>query len=120
MKPRSKHSEHNSIVQELAVEAIRCGADMIEVEYDEGYEEVYIRKDNIGLGTRFKSSEGDLLRKELYGFAKKEATNNGRQHGVRVARTHLRKLRRGCFSSPMEARLKWATLRADRAPVWET
>jgi hypothetical protein len=72
MKHRSKRSEHNSIVQELAVEAIRCGADMIEVEYDEGYEEVYIRKDNIGLGTRFKGSEGDLLRKELYGLAKKK------------------------------------------------
>ena len=72
MKHRSKRSEHNSIVQELAVEAIRCGADMIEIEYDEGYEEVYIRKDNIGLGTRFKGSEGDLLRKELYGLAKKK------------------------------------------------
>jgi hypothetical protein len=72
MKHRSKRSEHNSIVQELVAEAIRCGADMIEVEYDEGYEEVYIRKDNIGLGTRFKGSEGDLLRKELYGLAKKK------------------------------------------------
>ena len=54
------------------MEAIRAGADMIEVEYDEGYEEVYIRKDNIGLGTRLKSSDGDLLRKELYGLAKKK------------------------------------------------
>ena len=51
---------------------ISCGADMIEVEYDEGYEEVCVRKDNFGLGTRFKGSEGDLLRKELYGLAKKK------------------------------------------------
>ncbi len=72
MKRLGKHPEHNSIVQELVAEAIRGGADMIEVEYDEGYEEVYIRKDNIGLGTRFKGSEGDLLRKELYGLAKKK------------------------------------------------
>jgi hypothetical protein len=72
MKHRSKRSELNSIVQEFAVEAIRCGADMIEVEYDEGYEEVYTRKDNIGFGTRFKGSESDLLRKELYGLAKKK------------------------------------------------
>ena len=72
MTNHSRHTQQRSIVQELAVEAIRCGADMIEVEYDEGYEEVYIRKDNIGLGTRFKGSEGDLLRKELYGFAKKK------------------------------------------------
>jgi hypothetical protein len=75
MKHRSKRSEHNSIVQEFAVEAIRGGADMIEVEYDEGYEEVYIRKDNLALGIdRFKasSSEASLLRKELYGLAKKK------------------------------------------------
>ena len=43
----SRHTQQKSIVQELAVEAIRGGADMIEVEYDEGYEEVYIRKDNV-------------------------------------------------------------------------
>ena len=68
----SRHTQQKSIVQGLVTEAIRGGADMIEVEYDEGYEEVYIRKDNIGLGTRFKGSEGDLLRKELYGLAKKK------------------------------------------------
>ena len=72
MKQRKKHREQNGITEELAAEAIRCGADMIEVEYDEGYEEVYIRKDNIGFGTRFKGREGDLLRKELYGLAKKK------------------------------------------------
>ena len=72
MKHRSRRTEHKGIVEGLAAEAIRCGGDMIEVEYDEGYEEVYIRKDNIGLGTRFKASEGDLLRKELYDLAKKK------------------------------------------------
>ena len=74
MKHR-KHLEHNSIVQTLAVDAIRAGADMIEIEYDEGYEEVYIRKDNLALGIdRFKSSgpEAASLRKELYGLAKKK------------------------------------------------
>ncbi|MGZ8484032.1 MAG: hypothetical protein ACXW6R_08880, partial [Candidatus Binatia bacterium] len=64
--------EQIGILEGLAAEAIRCGADMIEVEYDEGYEEVYIRKGNIGLGTRFKGSAGDLLRKKLYGLAKKK------------------------------------------------
>ena len=72
MKQRKKHMEQNGILEGLVAEAIRCWADMIEVEYDEGYEEVYVRKDNIGLGTRFKGSEGDLLRKELYGLAKKK------------------------------------------------
>jgi hypothetical protein len=37
MKPGSKRSEHNSIVQELAVEAIRCGADMIEIRATRKY-----------------------------------------------------------------------------------
>jgi hypothetical protein len=31
-----------------------------------------VRKDNIGFGARFKGSEGDLLRKELYGPVKKK------------------------------------------------
>ena len=75
MKHRNRPAEHNSIIQELAVEAIRGGADMIEVEYDEGYEEVYIRKDNIALGIdRFNASSPDaaLLRKDLYDLAKKK------------------------------------------------
>ncbi len=57
------------------MEAIRGGADMIEVEYDEGYEEVYIRKDNLALGIdRIKTSSPDaaFLRRELYGLAKKK------------------------------------------------
>jgi hypothetical protein len=75
MKQRDKHSEHNSIVQELVAEAIRGGADMIEVEYDEGYEEVYIRKDNVALGIdrlNASSPKAAFLRKELYGLAKKK------------------------------------------------
>jgi hypothetical protein len=112
MKQRKKRREQIGILEGLAAEAIRCGADMIEVEYDEGYEEVYIRKGNIGLGTRFKGSEGDLLRKALYGLAKKK-----RQMGVDNVEYELRarvydSFGGGCFSSPMEARLKWATLRA--------
>ena len=48
MTNHSRHTQQQGIVQGLVAEAIRCGADMIEVEYDEGYEEVYIRKDNVG------------------------------------------------------------------------
>ena len=50
MTNHSRHTQQKSIVQELVAEVIRGGADMIEVEYDEGYEEVYIRKDNVALG----------------------------------------------------------------------
>ena len=71
----SRHTQQKSIVQGLVVEAIRGGADMIEVEYDEGYEEVYIRKDNVALGidrVNASSPKAASLRKELYGLAKKE------------------------------------------------
>jgi hypothetical protein len=74
MKQRKKHREHG-IIKELAAEAIRCGADMIEVEYDEGYEEVYVRKDNFGLckdRVEASSSQALLLRKEIYGLVKKK------------------------------------------------
>ena len=75
MTNHSRHTQQKGIVQGLVAEVIRCGAEMIEVEYDEGYEEVYIRKDNIGLGIdRFKASslKAIYLRKELYGLAKKK------------------------------------------------
>ena len=55
MKQRKKSTKQNGILDGLVAEAIRGGADMIEVEYDEGYEEVYIRKDNIGLGKAAKA-----------------------------------------------------------------
>lgn len=48
---------------------------MIEVEYDEGYEEVYVRKDNVGFSIeRLEASisQGLLLQKELYGLVKKK------------------------------------------------
>ena len=72
MKRRTKQ---RSMIQELGTEAIRRGADMIEVEYDEGYEDVYLRKDNVGITVaRFKasSSKAMLLKKELYGLTKKK------------------------------------------------
>jgi len=75
MTNHSRHTQQKSIVHEIAVEAIRGGADMIEVEYDEGYEEAYIRKDNVALGIdRFNASspEAAFLRKELYDLVKKK------------------------------------------------
>jgi len=47
---------------------------MIEVEYDEGHENVYVRKDNMGWVYRFKGSSpaGVLLRKGLYSLVKKK------------------------------------------------
>ena len=70
MKHRSKRSEHNSIVQEFAVEAIPA-------RHDRGRIQRRLRgsvhkKRQHGFGTRFKGSESDLLRRELYGLAKKK------------------------------------------------
>ena len=75
MKQRKKPREQDDIIRELAAEAIRCGADMIEVEYDEGYEEVYVRKDNVGVSIdRFEASSPQSLslQKELYRLVKKK------------------------------------------------
>jgi hypothetical protein len=75
MTNHSRDTQQKGIVQGLVAEVIRCGAEMIQVEYDEGYEEVYIRKDNVALGIdRFNASspEAAFLRKELYGLVKKK------------------------------------------------
>lgn len=62
-----------SIVERLATEAIRGGADFLEVEYKDGYEDVIAVKGDLGLGiARFRSSspEAVTLRKELHRIAK--------------------------------------------------
>lgn len=86
MKHRSKRSEHNSIVQEFAVEAI--DADMIGVEYNEGYEEVYIRKDNMDLAPDSKAAKAIYCEENSTAW-RKRSDDGGRQRGVRVARMHL-------------------------------
>ncbi len=67
--------KHTSIVEQLASEAIRLGADMLEVEYKNGHEEVFALKGGVGFGiARFPSSSGEAvsLRDELYGITKKK------------------------------------------------
>jgi hypothetical protein len=62
-----------SIVEQLAAQAIRLGADTLEVEYKDGYEEVLAAQGGLGYGiAQFRSSsrEAVSLRKELYGITK--------------------------------------------------
>ena len=62
------------ILERLATQALRLGLGRLEVEYKDGFEEVYGLKDGIGFGiARFRSSssEGAALRRELYGNLKK-------------------------------------------------
>ena len=66
---------HESIVERLAAEAIRHGADLLNVEYKDGYEDVVAAKGGVGHGiARFRSSspEAITLREELHRIAKRK------------------------------------------------
>jgi hypothetical protein len=67
--------EPMSIVEEIAAKAIRSGADAVEVEYKDGYEEIYPVSGSVGtsIGFALKSSskEAKSLRADLYDLAKK-------------------------------------------------
>ena len=60
---------------ELVVKAVRAGAETMEVEYKNGYEEVFASRSGIGFGiARFRStsSEGSALREELRKLTRKK------------------------------------------------
>lgn len=66
---------HESIIERLAAEAIRLGADFLEVEYKDGYEEVVAGQGGVGYGiARFRSSSSEAvtLREELHHIAKRK------------------------------------------------
>jgi hypothetical protein len=62
-------------LEQMAAQAIRLGADQLEVEYKDGSEEVFAMKSGVGLGIasfRSSSPEAKSLRNELYALAKKK------------------------------------------------
>ena len=64
-----------SIVKELASEAIRLGAETLEVEYKDGFEEVFAVKGGVGYGIaklRSSSREAASLRDELRWITKRK------------------------------------------------
>lgn len=66
---------HESVVERLATEAIRLGADFLDVEYKDGYEEVFAAQGGVGHGiARFRSSSpaAVTLREELHRIAKRK------------------------------------------------
>lgn len=68
-------SKHESILERFATEAVRLGADLLDVEYKDGYEEVFAVKGGVGQGiARFRSSspEAVTLRGELHRLAKRK------------------------------------------------
>lgn len=69
------HRRHESIIARLVAEAIRLGADFLEVEYKDGYEEVVAGQGSVGYGiARFRSSspEAVALREELRHIARRK------------------------------------------------
>jgi hypothetical protein len=63
-----------SVLRELTLEAVRVGADTIEVEFNYGHEEVVFLKNGAGSGTTFDSSsdQAKSLLKELYNLRRKK------------------------------------------------
>ena len=75
-----------SIVEEIASQTIRAGGDAVEVEYKDGYEEVFpvAGRSGTSVGFRLNSSsqEAKSLREELYKIARKRRrlTVSGREY----------------------------------------
>ena len=78
-----------NIVEDIASQTIRSGGEAVEVEYKDGYEEVFPVAGRFGTSIGFRldssSEEGKSLREELYKIAKKKRclTVSGREYELR-------------------------------------
>ena len=84
--------KQESIVERLAIEATGLGADVLEVEYKDGYERAFAAKAGMGFGIasfRSSSPEAGALRDELHRLAKRKRRI--------VVRDGLRYELRGCI-----------------------
>jgi hypothetical protein len=81
-------TKQTSTLYGLASEAIRQGADSIEIEYTDGYEEVYFMKGGAGAGITLPSSSREVksLLKELHSITKRgrRVTVDGCEYDLRV------------------------------------
>ena len=81
-------TKQTSTLDRLASEAIRQGADTIEIEHKDGYEEVYFIKGGAGAGITLPSPSpaGRSLLRELHGIAKRghRVTVDGCEYDRRV------------------------------------
>ncbi len=67
--------DKGSVLQGIALEAVRHGADTIEVEYKDGNEQVFAVRGGVGYGIARLDSSSDQaasLREELYGLTRKK------------------------------------------------
>jgi hypothetical protein len=61
--------QHSSMLEHFVAKAVRLGAELVEVEYKDGYEEVFAASGAFGVGIgRLRSSSRDAadLREELH------------------------------------------------------
>jgi hypothetical protein len=78
-----------SILEKIASKIIRSGGNAVEVEYKDGYEEIFPMSGPVGasIGFRLRSSskEAKSLRADLYNIAKKSKriTVDGREYELR-------------------------------------
>lgn len=77
-----------SMIERLVAEAIRRGADLLEVEYRDGFEDIIAAKGGVGHGlARFRSSspEAIALREELYRIVRRKhrVTLDGSEYELR-------------------------------------
>jgi hypothetical protein len=80
------------ILEHLSTDAIRLGADALELEYKDGYEEILAASGPLGFGiARFPSASPDAarLREECYRLAKQKRPRHisvdGRDYALRCA-----------------------------------
>jgi hypothetical protein len=78
-----------SVLNELALDAVRLGADTIEVEFNYGHKEVVFLKHGSGSGTTFDSSsdQAKSLLKELYSLRRKKPriASDDAQYRLRIS-----------------------------------
>jgi hypothetical protein len=102
-------AQHVSILEKFAAEAIRLGAQQLEVDYKDGYEELSAVAGDFGFGIgrlRSTSKDADTLRHELYQSTRRtrEIVVDGDKY--EPARPDVRQLRRGSLPGSAAPRLE--------------
>ena len=82
--------DDQKILDSLVAKAIELGAHVLEIEYKDGYEEVYALKGNTGVGIAMlpsNGSEATILRRQLHDSTrrKRRVSVEGSRYSLRVS-----------------------------------